>query len=374
MRLCFLFLLFALFPSQAKPQGSSDALLRRARSQFKQNKLTLPYRDNALETLQKLLKDDPENREALALVEQIKTTYLRWAQQAESLDRLDHARLYYRRLLVADPGHGEARKRLKSLTAQALPETSQKASTTVDTSRMSLIPAGKSTMGSAEAHPPDRTPEHAIQIDSYYFDLYEVSLGEFVAFLNEKGNPENAYIRVDRGTAIRQENDRYTVEQGKENHPANFVSWFGADAYCRWKGKRLPTEAEWERAARGNTDRTYAWGHQPPTASFLNLTSERDWKKVLLPVGSFKKGKSWSGAYDMAGSVWEWCSDWYSPVYYKKSPSRNPKGPATGQHRVMRGGQAGRSLLHLESSYRAHNVPGLQGPLTGFRCSLTPPE
>ena len=224
---------------------------------------------------------------------------------------------------------------------------------------MALVPAGEFMMGSS-AGDPDEQPVHRVYVDAFLMDKYEVTVEQYAAFLQAKW--------IDRPT------DWKTMNQSShQKRPVANVDWPDADAYCKWVGKRLPTEAEWEKAARGTDHRLYPWGNESPTRVYANLKKET-WSNhwALSTVGSYEDGKSPYGIYDMAGNVWEWVSDWYDQDYYKTSPVRNPTGPATGGHKVIRGGSWGSGEKDLRSTDRDNHLPSFRGLGTGFRCAKSP--
>ena len=223
---------------------------------------------------------------------------------------------------------------------------------------MALVPAGEFTMGSA-AGDSDEQPERKIYLDAFLIDKYEVSVGQYAAFLQAKG--------------VEPPSDWKTMNQpAHQTRPAANMDSVDAAAYCKRVGKRLPTEAEWEKAARGTDGRLYPWGNEPPTPRHANF-GKTDWNNhgALAPVGSFEEGKSPYGLYDMAGNVWEWVSDWYDFRYYKSGPTKNPTGPSSGGTKVIRGGAWNGNARALRSANRSVISPTDQG-LTGFRCAKNP--
>jgi len=200
-------------------------------------------------------------------------------------------------------------------------------------------------------------PVHMVALDAFWIDQTEVTNAMFAAFLNEQGNQvEEGVSWLEPGAGHRgivyghiEENDGvFRPQTGYEDYPVIEVSWYGAAAYCSWIGGRLPTEAEWEYAARGPQARVYPWGNtfDGRLTNYCDANCTYDWRDTgfddgfaqWAPVGSYPGGASWCGAMDMAGNVWEWVGDWWSEDYYAHSPTDNPQGPDSGTLRVARGG------------------------------------
>jgi len=266
-----------------------------------------------------------------------------------------------------------------------LPPTPQPA-TRIDLSDMVYVPAGPFLMGYSEPYINERgldehanaMPLHVVDLDAFYIDRYEVTYADYVRFLNAMGGHELACEKFEcakvwrsddpgsLGSHILLEEGQYKVEPGFEDIPVGYVSWYGAVAYCAWLGKRLPTEAEWEKAARGTDGRLFPWGNEwdPRWTTYVG---------DARPVGSNPLDISPYGVHDMLGNEVEWVSDWYAPDYYAYSPLRNPAGPAGGERRVHRSlgswvDLQGKVVSGLPRRSAAEPILSFRG----FRCAYSP--
>jgi eukaryotic-like serine/threonine-protein kinase len=239
---------------------------------------------------------------------------------------------------------------------------------------MRLVPAGKFTMGSENGQG-DEKPVHTVYLDAFYMDKYEVTNALYKAC-------------VDAGDCTApQQTSSYTRSSYYGNsefdeYPVIYVGWNQAKTYCKWRGASLPTEAQWEKAARGTDARAYPWGN-PFDGTKLNFCDKNcpfDWADKTAddgfadtaPIGSYENGKSPYGVYDLAGNVLEWTTDWYSDTYYKNSPPSNPIGPTSGLHRVLRGGSWDKSIKIMRVSTRFFGKPDPIYYSIGFRCVRLP--
>jgi len=232
---------------------------------------------------------------------------------------------------------------------------------------MISIPAGQFMMGcntSLDSNcANDEKPYHAVTLSGYKIDKHEVTAGEFAVCVAD-GACNNS---GDRQYYENSENSSCNLNaSNKGTHPVNCVTWYGAKAYCVWLGKRLPTEAEWEKAARGTEGQVYPWGNQTATCALANLSS---CGSGTVPVESIEAGKSPYGIYESAGNVGEWVNDYYDSAYYETSPSNDPQGPASGTNRSLRGASWGSGAVNLRSSNRYTYLPTNYSVYDGFRCA-----
>jgi len=243
----------------------------------------------------------------------------------------------------------------------------------VDGAEMVFVPAGDFTMGGSEdqitatyqaaeavvgsslprSEMEAEGPQHKVSLDDYWIYKTPVTVSQYKKFTAATGHAMPT-----------------APEWGwKDNHPIVNVTWNDAQAYAQWAGVRLPSEAQWEKAARGTDGRQYPWGNQwDETRLQCSKRAPSDAGRTAA-VGSFPKGASPYGALDMVGNVWQWCDDWYGAEYYKNSPERNPTGPESGSFRIMRGGSwryGGPISFMFRTSDRSRKAPDGSGGFMGF--------
>ena len=228
---------------------------------------------------------------------------------------------------------------------------------------MRLVPAGEFKMGTEQGQQQEG-PVHSVYLDGYYIDKYEVT---------------NVFYQacVDTGVCDLPKSLEYYDDLSYRDHPVGNVDWFMASTYCEWRGGHLPTEAQWEKAARGTDERLYPWGNEISCqeANYLDNSIPRSCVGRLVKVGSYPNGVSPYGVYEMAGNALEWVADWfegnipYEDRYYANSPASNPHGPETGDLKVLRGGSWWNIPFDLRTTTRNWDAPSVFGPIIGFRCA-----
>jgi formylglycine-generating enzyme required for sulfatase activity len=221
-----------------------------------------------------------------------------------------------------------------------------------------FVPAGSFLMGS-EGVAESWKPAHEVALDGFWFDRTEVTNAQYAACVAAGvcTPPDNAGSDLPDDT---------NSDPAFADHPVVNVTWFDADAFCRWADGRLPTEAEWEYAARGPESLTYPWGDTPVPCAEPDYDVFCDGE--IAAVGSQPANASWVGALDMVGNVWEWVNDWYDPGYYAESPRANPQGPETGRERVNRG-STGFEEIYASAAARYARQPDEGWEGVGFRCA-----
>ncbi|GJL78892.1 MAG: hypothetical protein NPINA01_18810 [Nitrospinaceae bacterium] len=230
-----------------------------------------------------------------------------------------------------------------------------------DSVEMISVPAGVFLMGSKqEEGRPDERPQRKVYLDTYAIDAHEVTNKRYLKFIHatDRKEPLNPY-----GDKLLSE------ESGVDNLPVVQLTWYDAVDYCRWAGKRLPTEAEWEKAARGEQGLIFPWGFEPPSNETVNFL--RNWKgtQTLWQVGSTPETSSPYGVQDMAGNVREWVRDWYAPDYYTRASNKNPQGPDTGILKVIKGGSWHSFIGDVRPASRGKGGFALKTDGIGFRCA-----
>ena len=258
------------------------------------------------------------------------------------------------------------------------------------------VPAGEFSMGASDTDlfaGNEEKPQKMVYLGAFWIDQTEVTNHMFTQFVIETGYKTTA---EQRGKSQTWEGQNWTPTvgadwmhpdgpgssiDGKGNYPVGQVSWFDAKAYCAWAGRRLPTEAEWEKAARGADGRLYPWGNEPPDGSRANFAdksftgswgnkSADDGNTFAAPVGSYPAGASPYGALDMAGNMWEWVSNWYSETYLSEMPDHNPPGASSGDEKMIRGGGWGSRPQYLRVSNKDADPDFIGSTGNGFRCAI----
>jgi formylglycine-generating enzyme required for sulfatase activity len=232
----------------------------------------------------------------------------------------------------------------------------------VDSMEMVYVPAGDFNMGSL-AGPVNEQPVHSVYLDAYWIDRTEVTNAMYKLCVQADAclRPMVFHSNTHYG---------YYFFAPFSNFPVIALLWKSAETYCAWAGRRLPTEAEWEKAARGTDERAYPWGNELPNSNLLNFNKPTSDAET---VGSYPAGASPYGELDMAGNLTEWVADWYAADYYAISPSSNPTGPVGGQYKVLRGGSWYSDEYLVRSADRHYLLPTTRSALVGFRCVLPAP-
>jgi serine/threonine protein kinase/formylglycine-generating enzyme required for sulfatase activity len=404
---------------QADLQKKINQLIAEGDGYLEEKAYTTPSYGNAFKTFSEVLKLDPNNSYARKKISRIREIYIDGANRElrkkgkgrGKLDSLIKAKEYFLQALLVEPGDEGLTKKIKGLDDQisqmkielallaekAKAEKEAKKPTAADVEPfkdMVKVEAGEFLMGTSQANINTiarffpSVKENAnwknmfndeicnsgklkVRLDEFWIDRHEVTNEEYKAFI--MANPSWKKSKIKKkyhdGNYLKYwEEDDYPA--GKEKHPVVHVSWYAANAYARWKGKRLPSEAQWEKAARGTTGQIWPWGNIWNNTS---LNSNGSGIMDTVPVESYPQGKSPYGAHDMLGNVWEWCNDWYSKNYYDLIPKKNPKGPPGGNSKVIRGGSYNSFSSRLHLTNRRYIEPTTASYSIGFRCVRAEP-
>lgn len=218
-----------------------------------------------------------------------------------------------------------------------------------------FVPAGEFIMGTSEEGLQKNRPAHQVMLAAFWVDQVEVTNAMYAMCVDAGKCPLPVVGR-----------NPYYSHPRYNNYPVVYVTWYDADAYCQWAGRRLPTEAEWEKAARGTHRRIYPWGNELPDESLANFNLNIG---ALLDVHRYPLGASPYGVFNMAGNVREWVADWFHEFYYTVSPRENPQGPPSGAHKSLRGGSYDDSYGQIRTFNRFSHAPASPGINRGFRCA-----
>lgn len=297
---------------------------------------------------------------------------LNYGMQMRNLTALQMLDLM-RREINESPASAAATPIVTPTAAPTIHQPGEVMKSAVDGMEMVYIPAGKFEMGS-ESGNADQTPIHTVQLNGFWLDRTEVTNEMFVRFLNAQGNqqeggttwldPTDPFVWIVDKDGVWQ-----TRSERDNNYPALKVSWYGAKAYCAWAGRDLPTEAQWEYAAKGMENRRFPWGNDDPVCSLARFSGCGN---SPVEVGSLLSGANVWGVLNLAGNVAEWTNDRYAADYYSQSPQENPPGPINGYYRVIRGGSWQTTYLPLQTFNRKWAGADENINSVGFRCAMAP--
>jgi len=244
------------------------------------------------------------------------------------------------------------------------------------------VTGGTFQMGSESGNSNEK-PVHTVTLSDFQISKYEITNAQYCAFLNAvDADPDGSYqdtLRIDINSSycqISYSSNQFIAKSGKENYPVIMVNWYGARAFCEWVGGRLPTEAEWEYAARGGNQSngyTYSGSNTADEVAWCYNNSQNPANNLLDGRGTHVVGQKLPnelGLYDMSGNVYEWCNDWYSSDYFNQSPAENPPGPESGNYRVLRGGSWNDIDYILRCAFRGFldSPVNFYFSVTGLRC------
>lgn len=261
-----------------------------------------------------------------------------------------------------------------------------------DAQEMILVPAGQAVFGDAADDSQDRkSPQFQAHLPDYYLGKHPVRNWQYAQFLDD-AHPASSdlekwiafdagchVVRTDDGYRVRGEEDRppaqvAELEQGWANHPMVYVSWYGAVAYCEWTGLRLPTELEWEKAARGVDGRAFPWGNEWDDSKCHTGARSAEERTCVVWDARYEAGRSAWGHCQMVGNVWEYCADWYEEDAYSRYARGDCRPPASGMARVLRGGSwCDGGMRSFRCACRSHGYPEGRYASTGFRCARDAP-
>ena len=298
--------------------------------------------------------------------------YLEYGMQMRNLTALQVLDMIRWELAQPETNSAATATSAQTTTPAPIHQAGDTISSSVDDMTLVYIPAGEFEMGSTSGNP-DEAPVHTVQLDGYWLDRTEVTNAMFASFLNSAGNQleggTNWLNPFNPSVWILEKDGLWQAVPGKEKYPIVGVSWYGANAYCAWAGRQLPTEAQWEYAAKGVGGRRFPWGDDDldcDRAQFMGCGN------TPVEVGSLPPGSSPFGVFDLAGNAAEWVNDRYAADYYLRSPRLNPSGPINGYYRVIRGGSWESAYIPLQTANRDWAGADVRNESVGFRCALTP--